>query len=75
MQNGDGTDDFQYKIGFIPSQHDGGKPDANSGNALISSLFMPFFPKIHRRPIIVKAPLPSNGKKASPVTLGGDHLC
>lgn len=48
MQNGNGADSFQNKAGYEPQPHGGGKRDMESGNAVISSLFTPFFRKRHR---------------------------
>jgi hypothetical protein len=48
VQKGNGTDSFQNKTG-IPQDYDhGGKQVSQSGNAFISSLFMPFFRESHR---------------------------
>ena len=51
MQNGNGTDSFQNKIGFLSSQHGVSEVVAKSGNAFISSLFAPFFLESHRLPL------------------------
>lgn len=51
VQNGKGTDSFQNKTGFLPSQH-GGKTAAKSGNSLVFRHFTPFLLKSTDGPYI-----------------------